>query len=379
MRKLNRHLLQTRLEQTIGDDIAGGMVGGVAVMVLQQGEVAHESYFSSENLGISVTEDTQFRMASMTKPITGAAILILLDRGLVTLTDPVSKYIPGFASMKLGKEENGKIGILKESSVEITILHLLTHSSGLGSGPIGNLYSAKRPGTSIRNLKEAVDYYETVLLDFEPGTAQAYSGVFAFDVLARIVEVVTGMTYEVFLRKELFEPLGMVNTTFAPNADQWDRMIPMHTYDNGCGKVVNFPANSIFEGFPTTYTAGGAGLTSTLADYIRFAQMLLNKGGFEGKQILRPETVALMATPQLPESIMPGNEIWGLSVRVITKPEYEYLPVGTFGWSGAYGTHFWVDPENEIVAVYLKNSRYDGGSGAHTGLMFERDVHLSLE
>ena len=120
-------------------------------------------------------------------------------------------------------------------------------------------------------------------------------------------------------------------------------------------------------------------MASTLDDYSAFAEMLLNKGNAGEKQIISPELIEMMATPQLPKSIMPDPQVWGLGVRVITHESYKILPVGAFGWSGAYGTHFWVDPVNKITAVYLKNSAYDGGSGALTAAHFEEDVTNSFE
>ena len=170
----------------------------------------------------------------------------------------------------------------------------------------------------------------------------------------------------------------MVDPTFAPTPEQWERMIPMHDRVEEKSVVKPTKPGTIFEGFPTTYFAGGAGLASTLRDYIRFAEMLQNGGRLDGVQILTEDSVRQMATPQLPKAIAPGNEVWGLGVRVIARDAYGPLPVGTFGWSGAYGTHFWVDPVNKITAIYLKNSHYDGGSGAKTARQMEEDVHQSL-
>ena len=133
------------------------------------------------------------------------------------------------------------------------------------------------------------------------------------------------------------------------------------------------PKNCVFENVPTTHSLGGAGFVSSLKDYAAFAGMLLNKGKINENRVITEKAVALLSSPQVPESIMPGNWRWGLGMRVITGENYKYLPVGAFGWSGAYGTHFWVDPVNNIAAVYMKNSKYDGGSGAVTAYNFEKD------
>lgn len=155
--------------------------------------------------------------------------------------------------------------------------------------------------------------------------------------------------------------------------------IPQYDKIDGTGAVYPMKPGCVFDETPCTHFLGGAGLISSLDDYIRFAQMLLRGGEINGNRILSENTVKFMSEPQVPESIMHGNERWGLGMRVITSDEYKYLPKGTFGWSGAYGTHFWVDPVNGITAVYMKNSVYDGGSGAITAANFEKDVFNSLK
>ena len=152
----------------------------------------------------------------------------------------------------------------------------------------------------------------------------------------------------------------------------------MHIKENGKSGVFEMKEGCVFENVPVTHYLGGAGLISSLDDYTSFAKMLLNKGEINGNRVISEKAVKLISTPQVPESIMPGNERWGLGVRVITSENYRYLPVGTFGWSGAYGTHFWIDPVNSIAAVYMKNSMYDGGSCAVTAANFEKDVFNSF-
>ena len=379
MRVLNEKRLKERIRTTVLADIESGRVGGVAVAVTQNGKTVYQDCFGDERIGIHVSENTLFRMASMTKPITVAAILMLVDRGMLELDTPIADFLPSFRKMYIGRMGKDVPQCVEPAKTLITIRHLLTHSGGLGSGPVGDYIYAKLSAKERICLNRVVEYYAENPLDFEPYTSQCYSGIHGFDVLARIVEVVSGMDYDKFLEKELFSPLEMVDTTFAPTAQQWSRMIPMHIYKNGVGMVADFPQNSVFEGFPTTCFAGGAGLASTLQDYKKFAAMLLDYGKFEGGQLISEKMIQEMAAPQLPAFLMKGQEVWGLGVRVITEETYADLPCGTFGWSGAYGTHFWVDPVNEITAVYLKNSLYDGGSGASTARRFEQDVNGALE
>ena len=376
---LNEKKLQKQIRTTVLADMESERVGGVAVAVTQDGKTVYQECFSNEKLGIYVSENTLFRMASMTKPITAAAILMLADRGMLELDAPIADFLPAFRKMHIGRMNQDIPECIGPAKTLITIRHLLTHSSGLGSGPVGNYIYFKLPAKERTCLARVVDYYAQNLLDFEPYSGQCYSGIHGFDVLARIVEVVSGMDYDKFLEKELFNPLEMVDTTFHPTTQQWNRMTLMHSYENSVGIVADFPKNSIFEGFPTTCFAGGAGLASTLRDYKNFAAMLLNYGSFNGQQIISDNLIREMASPQLRPAIMCGPEVWGLGVRVITEESYADLPCGAFGWSGAYGTHFWVDPVNRITAIYLKNSLYDGGSGALTARRFEQDVNGALE
>ena len=378
MRKLNKVLLKENIEKRINERISSGMVGGCCAAVMQNGEVLYKNCFSSERFEIN--EKTTFRLASMTKPITAAAILICIDRGLLALEDKVSKFVPGFAKMQIGKMNNGELEIVGDAEKEITILHLLTHTSGLGSGDVGNYALSKMTREKEQScLREAVEHYSKSALDFEPFSTQFYSAIFGFDVLARIVEIVSGMEYNDFVRENIFEPLGMNDTTFTPASEQRERIVPMHDYVDKKAVAVDFPDGGMFEGLPLAYFMGGAGLASTMNDYLKFAEMLLNKGEYNGIRIISEKMVNAMATPHVPHEIMPYSERWGLGVRVIVNEDYKRLPVGCFGWSGAYGTHFWVDPENKIVAVYLKNSRFDGGSGAETAAHFEEDVTNSLK
>jgi CubicO group peptidase (beta-lactamase class C family) len=169
----------------------------------------------------------------------------------------------------------------------------------------------------------------------------------------------------------------MTDTTFHPTDEQWKRMVHMHDYQDGRAMYDPLDREHIFEQLPLQYFCGGAGLASTLSDYEKFADMLLRGGKTaDGEVLIGEEYIRLMRTVAIPEHIMPGNQKWGLGMRVICDASYAALPVNTFGWSGAYGTHFWVDPDNGVVGIYMKNSKFDGGSGAKTAADFERNVYL---
>ncbi len=370
MRILNKELLKTNIEKRINADIASGRVGGASVIVRQNGKLAYKNCF-----GADVTEDTIFRLASMTKPITTVAVLMLIEQGRLCLNDTVEKYLPQFKDMHIVKSnECGELVDMGSAQTKPSVLHLLSHTSGIGSGVVGNIQSGKMTDDDRATVSNTIEFFANQGLAFNPFSAQAYSGTAAFDVLVAIIEKITGENYNDFLKKNIFEPLNMYDTTFVPSKSQWGRLITMHNYKDGKSSIGHTNENCVFENYPCTHYLGGAGLISTINDYSNFAEMLLNNGG----QIVSEKMIKLMKTPQVPPEIMGGTWRWGLGVRVVTSEAYGYLPVGAYGWSGAYGGHFWIDPVNNITAVYMKNSRYDGGSGAKTAYNFEMDVNNAL-
>ncbi len=216
-------------------------------------------------------------------------------------------------------------------------------------------------------------------LDFEPFTQQAYSGFAAFDVLAKIIDIVSGKDYGDFIEDEIFKPCGMNETFFIPSEDQKLKIADMYTYVNGKALACGMCPGCAYERFPFEHKLAGAGLFSTLKDYSLFAEMLLNKGKIGDLRLVSEESFKLYATPHVPRSIMPLGESWGMGVRVITVEESgPAIPLGAFGWSGAYGTHFWVDPDNRIIAVLMRNSCFDGGAGSLAGGQLERAVYSSF-
>ena len=377
MSKSDITLLKNNIEKAALYDFENNKVFGSAYCVIQGDDVIYQKCFGTVSADNTqpVTENTIFRMASMTKPVTAAAILILVDRGLLSLYDKVSEYLPEFKDIHITQITQSGLKDLGKAQNEITICNLLTHTSGIGTEP---LKEQKMTDEDRKSIDSSVEFYSGIGLDFEPGTKQQYSPFGAFDVLAKIIEKVSGTDYQDFLFQEIFEPCGMLNTTFTPTREQWKTMIAMHNKVDGKSCDEKMIDECVFSDFPKTHYLGGAGLVSTLADYLRFAKMLLNKGKTPAKQIMREDTLRLMHTPFVSEDIMPSSERWGLGVRVIVSENYENLPVGAFGWSGAYGTHFWVDPANNISAVYMKNSLFDGGAGNESARNFEKAVSDSL-
>lgn len=377
MSKLDVALLKNNIEKAARYDFENNKVFGSAYSVIRGDDVVYQKCFGTVSVDSThpVTESTLFRLASMTKPVTAAAILILVERGLISLNDRLSDYLPEFKDIHITQITQNGLTDLGKAQNEITVCHLLTHTSGIGTDP---LKEQKMTYEDKKSIDSAVEFYSKIGLDFEPGTKQQYSPLAAFDVLAKIIEKVSGADYHAFLMQEIFEPCGMVNTTFNPTRKQWNAMIAMHNKvdEKNCDDKMN--EECVFSDFPKTHYLGGAGLVSTLADYSKFAQMLLNNGKTPTKQIISEDTLKLMYTPFVSEEIMPSSERWGLGVRVIVREEYENLPIGAYGWSGAYGTHFWIDPVNNIAAVYMKNSLFDGGAGNESARNFEKAVNDSL-
>lgn len=378
VKKLNKELLKTNIEAAAEYDFHNHKVFGSAYCVIQEDNVIYKNCFgtTSADNAEAVTENTLFRLASMTKPITAIAALILVERGQLSLSDKVSDYLPEYKDVHITQisDTNEKIDLGKVQN-DITICHLLTHTSGIGSDPAK---SQKMTDEDKKSIDNTVKFFSEVGLDFEPGTKQQYSGIAAFDVLIKIIENITKTDYLHFLQQEIFEPCEMVNTTFIPTGEQWKQIIAMHNKVDGNNRVAKMKENCIFMDYPCTHYLGGAGLVSTLSDYSKFAKMLLNNGKTPKKQILTEETFRLLHTPFVSEEIMPSYERWGLGVRVIVNEECPTLPAGAFGWSGAYGSHFWIDPTNKVAAVFMKNSFFDGGSGNESARNFEKAVNDSF-
>ena len=331
-------------------------------MICQNGETVCKKHFgfSDWNEKTVVDDNTIFRLASMTKPITAVGILILVEKGIIKLDTKVKSILPKFNNIHIVSEKGIDSG---KPKTDVTIMHLLTHTSGFGSLKPVNLHDEER-----RTIDNTIDYFIKQGLDFEPFSKEAYSAYAAFDVLAAIVEALVGEDYENFLKKEVFIPCNMKNTTFMHSQMQWEQIIDMHNNIHGKNCVQNMQKGCLFESLPATHKLAGAGLVATLDDYSNFAEKLL-------KIVKENKTFAMLAKAYKPIGDSTSNQSWGLGVRVITKETYPYLPVGSYGLSGAYGSHFWCDPENNITAVYMKNLKIDGGAGNKSAQRFEKAVY----
>lgn len=380
MLKLDKKLLEENITKRLTEDIESGRVGGASVIVKQEGQVVYKNCFGFKRIEEKepLTEEAIFRLASMTKPVTAVAVLMQIERGKLSLDMPVSKLLPGFENMKVARGEDG-FEIIGDAKKQITVEDLLSHKSGLACMEAGNYQTAKMTAADKENLKSVVNFYENMALDFEPDSMERYSPVAAFDVLARLVEITSDMPFAEFVRKNISDPMELADFTLTPNDAQRERFIDMHNMIDGKSINTHMPKENIFADFMPSYTCGGAGCTASITDYSDFAEMLLNGGKSGNVRIISEEMIKQMQIPRPPHANVPRGENWGLGVRVNKNGFYKRIPEGSFGWSGAYGTHFWVDPSNKITAVYMKNSIYDGGSGAVTAANFEEDVNTALK
>ena len=369
------------LEARAYDNIKKGLMSGAAMSVIGEKGLLYKNCFGVSDIEKrnAIDENSLFRLASMTKPITAVAVLICAERGLLSLDDYVSKYIPTLKNMTIGDvDANGKICATRPAQNEIKIVNLLNHTSGLGQGfaALESFWKVLNPKDGD-TITELVPRFNEICLDFDPGTLCGYTRTLSFDCAAHIVEIVSGMEFEEFLKVNLFDKLETKGLLYVPNPDEEHRIVTMYNTVSGVLEKVDL-GNHNFENFPRSYKAAGAGMLGSLEGYTAFASMLLNNGVYNGNRIISEKYLKLASTISVPDNLNRffENEKWGLGMRVITDtvPGVQELPVGCFGWSGAYGCHFFVDPNEKLAAVFLKNVANAGGATAPTAREFEVDV-----
>lgn len=355
-----------RIHTAVKKHIDAGELSGAVMLVARKGQIAYLDVQGSLDVETRkpMTRDTVFRMASMTKPVIGTCIMMMLEEGKLRLSDPVSRFIPEFKGQQtaiLQEPASGPDAAPKFFTVpatrEITVKDLLTHTSGLSSGPMGRSEGMKVRRGPDDTLATYIPRVAKTPLEFQPGTRWQYSPSDGFDVLARIVEVAADMPLNQFLKLRLFDPLDMQETSHWPTDAQMPRLAAAYNVTDG--KLVKIENSMMMSS--KVYFAGGGGLVSTVDDYAKFAQMLANGGEWNGKRLMSPRTVKLMSSVHIPASL-PGRtagEGYGLSVRVIEDAVHgnHRISDASFGWSGYYGTHFWIDPKEEIVAVMMIQTR----------------------
>jgi CubicO group peptidase (beta-lactamase class C family) len=311
--------------------------------------------------------DAIFRIASMTKPITVTATLMLFEEGHFLLDDPIASFIPEFAQTKVFVREFANGVEVTDLERPITIRHLLTHMSGLIYGfypddPVSRIFAREQAGWPDEPLADRVRRFAALPLAHQPGDRWTY-GV-SHDVLGRLVEVISGQPFDVYLQQRIFAPLEMVDTGFSVRPQNRSRLGPIYSLDGRAG--LQRTEDSRDPATPPAYCSPGGGLVSTAADYARFCQMLLDGGTFGRERLLGRKTVELMTanqwagdeSPYAPTSVgrtILGGYGFGLGVRTLVDVAQAGVPgsVGEFGWSGAYSTYFWIDPREQLFGIFL--------------------------
>jgi CubicO group peptidase (beta-lactamase class C family) len=349
------------VDRFMDGQVAQHKIAGGIVMVSHNGKIGLFHAYGKMDLesGKKMQPDTIFRIYSMSKAITTAAALHLVETGKIGLGDPVSQYIPSFANLKVATT-NG----LRAPTRPMTVRDLMLHTAGLtyGSGPeaLTNAYARLKPMAST-NLAEMAERLSQVPLAYDPGSDWIYS--VAIDVLGRVIEVASGEGLDLFLKKTIFDPLEMRDTGFSVPIEKTYRFAGNYSRIPDALKLIEGPADPKFAA-PVTFFSGGGGLVSTGRDYLRFLTMIENGGALDGRRILKAETVKLMTSNQLPEKVFPiyfGKEIrygtgfgLGFSVRTeITKWDTSGH-VGEYGWGGAASTHYWVSPADKLIVLTLE-------------------------
>lgn len=367
------------LHKLIQGEIDRHQLAGAITLLARHGKVVDYRTYGMRDLATStaMTNDTIFRDYSMTKPVTGVAMMILYEEGKWLPTDPIAKYIPEFAHLKVfnGVDADGKM-ILVDPDHAPTMRELMSHSAGFsygsGNSVVDAMYKDLKPMQSA-NLQEMIDKLAKIPLNYQPGKGWTYS--LSMDIEGYLVEKLSGQSLPDFMRDHIFTPLGMKDAGFFVPADKRARFATGYSA-NAQGELTAPSGPSADYAEQPTLASGGGGLVSTIEDYYRFAQMLGNGGQLNGTRVLSPATVKLMTSNHLPKEILTGQfgigqHImrpgfgYGFNCAVVFDPPEANLPdgKGTFFWDGAAGTWFWVDPTNDLVFVGMIQRR--GGSDNH--------------
>ena len=370
--------IRPAMERHVGAD----KLAGVVTLLARRGQVVHHEAIGGlqRDGGEPMCADAIFRLYSMTKPITCVALMTLYEQGHFQLPDPVSKFIPEFDDLKVAVEEGSDVALV-DLDEPVTIRNLLTHTSGLTYpfweyGAVEARYRAARV-SSDQSLADFVSDLLKLPLAFQPGAAYRYS--FAHDVVARLVEVISEQAFDEYLRAHLFEPLGMPDSGFHVPPDKHHRFASMYgsgevlgpditgtqlfeDLEAGVNTRIAGPTDSL-ESSPHRVLRGGHGLVSTASDYLRFCQMMLNRGELDGQHILGRKTVELMTTNHLAPELLPTEEGglykpgfgYGLGFGVLMDVGQSGTigSNGEFNWSGAASTSFWVDPAEQLIGIQL--------------------------
>jgi CubicO group peptidase (beta-lactamase class C family) len=373
-----------RMSDAFKRDIDKGTIPGVTIMVARRGQIGWFDALGRQNpvAAAPMAKDTIFRIFSMTKPIVSVGIMVLIEEGHFLLNDPIAKFIPEFAAQKVGVENNGQLDRVPLQR-PITIQDLLRHTSGItydhtGNGLVQQLYQQSRLRSRKITNAEHASLVASLPLMCQPGTEWNYSR--STDILGRLIEVVTGKTLGAFLTERILAPLQMTETVFHTGAENADRLAEPFSNDPWTGEKVQ-----LFNMLETpAMESGGGGLLSTTMDYARFCQMLLNGGTLDGVRIIGRKTLEWMASDHLgPHVKIQGTLVqpgvgFGLGFAVRTQAGIAPFPgsLGQFFWSGMGGTFFWIDPKEDLFAVFMSQGP---GQREYTRTLVRYLVYAAVE
>jgi CubicO group peptidase (beta-lactamase class C family) len=385
-----------RLHGTMQRQVDQKQLAGIVTLLARHGKVIDFNAYGKKDLssGAPMTKDAIFRIFSMTKPVTGVAMMMLYEEGKWRPKDPIAKYIPEFAHLKVfkGLDANGQM-IVEDPIHPPTMAELMTHTAGLtygvfGDTPVDKLYSSERVMQS-KSLQEMIDKLAKIPLLYQPGTRWVYS--VSMDVQGYIIEKLSGQTFPDFAQQRIFGPLGMKDTGFFVPKEKMNRFATLYA-DGPNGEIAVAPPGGLSGNYSSqpTMPSGGGGLVSTAEDYLRFAQMLLNSGELDGVRLLAPSSVKLMSTNHLapglmtgefsigPEVIRPGMG-WGYDCAVYTDPPLadDVVGTGTYFWFGAADTWFWIDPTNDLIFIGM-TQRMFGASAPDVEALSHPVVYQAL-
>jgi CubicO group peptidase (beta-lactamase class C family) len=380
---LSKSRLQ-RLSDAFQREIDKGTIPGATIMVARRGQIGWFDALGRQNPAdpAPMAQDTIFRIFSMTKPIVSVGVMTLVEEGHLLLDEALAKFIPEFADQKVGVENNGKLDLVPLKRA-ITIQDLLRHTSGItyehtGNGLVQKLYQQSRVRSRKINNAEHAALVASLPLICQPGAEWNYSR--STDILGRLIEVVSGQSLGAFLNQRILAPLQMTETAFHTGAENATRLAEPFATDPWTGDEVQL--FSMLE--KPVMESGGGGLVSTTMDYARFAQMLLNGGELDGTRIIGRKTLEWMAADHLDPSVkiqgtltQPGHSFGlGFGVRTQTGLASTAGSPGQFFWSGMGGTFFWVDPKEDLFAVFMSQGP---GQRVHTRAMMRNLVHAAVE
>lgn len=383
-----------RIDQMLDQTLNANQVPGLVALIVKDGKIVYHEAKGLADVpsGTKMDKDQIFRIASQSKAITSTAVMMLWEEGKFRLDDPISKYIPEFANPKIlsGFRYGDSSYSTKPSPREITIRHLITHTSGLGYGMIDGNEQMKM----IYQKAGIVDLFTTepvkigdnikklakLPLHHEPGTKYTYSE--GLDVLGYFIEVISGMPFDQFLQTRIFDPMGMKNTGFYLNDAQAEKLVTIHR--KVADKWESFPVTFYDPDYPKTgaktFFSGGAGLSSTAEDYAKFLQMYLNGGAYKGTRFLSPTTIKAIMSNQVGDLLGDGGKDYGLAFGLVDEngvAQGGIGSLGTFDWGGYFNTQYFADPVTNTIGILMKQTQ--GGTGDESSWKFRQMVFSSIE